>query len=163
MISQTYLQAYASQHTGQTQAWDQAAKLYREAHFWARLGGLASRLTGRSRRLLSLDNAGADGSDTSGHFAGLRTVPLGRIRGTEGRQDDFDIDFWPVQEHSQQRWLRVAMARQRGMTLPPVELIQVGDTYFVRDGHHRVSVARAMGEQSIEAEVTVRGREHRAR
>lgn len=153
MINQAYLQAYASQHNGQAQAWAQATKLYGEAQFRARLSGFVSRLTGRSRRLLSLDSVATDGSAVSRHHAGLRTVPLSRIRGTEGRDDDFDIDFWPIQEHNKQRWLQVAMARQRGQNLPPVELIQVGDTYFVRDGHHRVSVARALGEQSIDAEV----------
>jgi len=49
----------------------------------------------------------------------------------------------------------IAAARQMGRTLPPVELIQIGDLYFVRDGHHRISVARGMGQEHIDAEVTV--------
>jgi hypothetical protein len=49
----------------------------------------------------------------------------------------------------------VAKARLKGVTLPPVELIQVGDVYFVRDGHHRISVARAFGQEHVDAEVTV--------
>jgi hypothetical protein len=53
------------------------------------------------------------------------------------------------------RWLRVAAARDQGKVLPPVVLVQVGDVYFVRDGHHRISVARALGQLDIEAEVTV--------
>jgi hypothetical protein len=52
-------------------------------------------------------------------------------------------------------WLSVAVARQRGKSLPPVKLIQVGDVYYVQDGHHRISVARALGQRDIEAEVTV--------
>ena len=68
---------------------------------------------------------------------------------------DFDAQFRPTQTHSQGRWLSVATARLQGVPLPPVELIQVGDTYFVRDGHHRVSVARALGELDIDAEVRV--------
>jgi hypothetical protein len=51
--------------------------------------------------------------------------------------------------------LGIATARQRGKPLPPVELIQVGDVYFVRDGHHRISVARALGQRDIGAEVMV--------
>jgi hypothetical protein len=47
------------------------------------------------------------------------------------------------------------MARDESVPLPPIKLIQVGDCYYVRDGHHRLSVARALGEQFIEAEVTV--------
>jgi hypothetical protein len=53
------------------------------------------------------------------------------------------------------RWLRVAAARDQGKVLPPVVLVQVGDVYFVRDGHHRISVARALGQLDIEAEATV--------
>jgi hypothetical protein len=53
------------------------------------------------------------------------------------------------------RWLRVAAARDQGKVLPPVVLVQVEDVYFVRDGHHRISVARALGQLDIEAEVTV--------
>ena len=53
------------------------------------------------------------------------------------------------------RWLGVAAARDHGKVLPPVVLVQVGGVYFVRDGHHRISVARALGQLDIEAEVTV--------
>jgi hypothetical protein len=87
--------------------------------------------------------------------AGLHTVPIGQIRGSEGRCSDFDRDFHPLQDHSRGRWLRVARARDEDKVLPPVELVQVGDIYFVRDGHHRISVARALGQLDIEAEVTV--------
>jgi hypothetical protein len=54
-----------------------------------------------------------------------------------------------------ERWLRVAEAYRRGMSLPPVQLIKAGESYFVRDGHHRISVARALGQQEIDAEVVV--------
>jgi hypothetical protein len=53
------------------------------------------------------------------------------------------------------RWLSVAAARDQGKGLPPVVLVQVGDVYFVRDGHHRIAVARALGQLDIEAQVTV--------
>ena len=52
-------------------------------------------------------------------------------------------------------WLSVAVARQRGKSLPQVQLIQVGDVCFCRDGYHRIPVARALGQRDIEAEVTV--------
>jgi hypothetical protein len=87
--------------------------------------------------------------------AGIRTVPISKIRGSEGRSEDFDREFHPLRLHNQGRWLSVATARQRGVVLPPVELIQIGDIYFVRDGHHRISVAKAFGQEEIEAEVTV--------
>jgi hypothetical protein len=87
--------------------------------------------------------------------AGLHTVPIEQIRGSEGRSNDFDRSFYPLQDHCKGRWLRVAQARNGDKVLPPVELVQVGGVYFVRDGHHRISVARALGQLDIEAEVTV--------
>jgi hypothetical protein len=84
-------------------------------------------------------------------------VPLSQIRGSasSARCYDFDADFRPLKHHSESRWQRIAAARQQGRKLPPVALVQVGNTYFVEDGHHRISVARAYKEQAIEAEVIV--------
>ena len=89
------------------------------------------------------------------HFDGVRPVPLRQIHGTEGRSRDFDWNFKPLQTHTQSRWLSVATARLKGIGLPPVTLLQIGENYFVRDGHHRVSVAMALGEAYIDAEVTL--------
>jgi hypothetical protein len=88
------------------------------------------------------------------HYLGVQSVPIERIQGSEGRIEDFDNAFNPVHERSRSRWLSVASVRLAGAELPPVELIQVGDIYFVRDGHHRISVAKALGERFIDAEVT---------
>jgi hypothetical protein len=89
------------------------------------------------------------------HYTGHRTVALDLIRGSEDRAEDFDRDFFPLGHHNRNRWMGIAMARQQGIAMPAVQLIQVGDLYFVRDGHHRISVARALGEAYVEAEVTV--------
>jgi len=82
-------------------------------------------------------------------------VPICQIRGSENRAGDFDRDFNPLRDHNQGRWQRVAEARQLGKALPPVDLVQVEELYFVRDGHHRISVAQALGQQEIEAKVVV--------
>jgi len=132
-----------------------AARKWRDARFHGRLGQVWSLLTGRSRRLLHLSAFRAAGSLLGAHSAGIRTVPISKIRGSEGRSEDFDQEFRPLRLHNQGRWLSVAAARQRGVALPPVELIQIGEIYFVRDGHHRISVAKAFGQDEIEAEVTV--------
>jgi hypothetical protein len=87
-------------------------------------------------------------------FIGTRSVLISLIRGSEGRIEDFDAAFNPRRLHSRQRWSSIAMAWKQGITLPPVDLIQVGDSYFVRDGHHRVSVLKAMGQAYIDAQVT---------
>jgi hypothetical protein len=87
--------------------------------------------------------------------AGLQLVPIAKIRGSEGRCDDFDADFRPLKSHNRDRWVSVALARSHDVALPPAELVQVNDAYFVRDGHHRISVAKLAGQLEIEAEVTV--------
>ena len=89
----------------------------------------------------------------SRHYSGLRTVEINKIRGSEGRSRDFDISFLPLLENQRDRWQSVATARLEDKPLPPIELVQVGDTYFVRDGHHRISVAKALGEEFIEANI----------
>jgi hypothetical protein len=119
---------------------------------WAQVWSI---LTGHSRCLLPLEEIEAVCTVHIHRSAVLRTVPLSQIRGSEGRSDDFDCDFNPLQDYNKARWLNIAAARQRGKALPPVELIQVGDIYFVLDGHHRISVARAMGQRDIEARVMV--------
>lgn len=108
-----------------------------------------------SRRLLDLSEIERTCRVEARTYAGLRTVPIEQIRGSEGRCTDFDRDFHPLQDHCRCRWLRVAAAHEQDKVLPPVVLVQVVDVYFVRDGHHRISVARALGQLDIEAEVTV--------
>jgi hypothetical protein len=128
---------------------------YRRVTFMGSLHRVWSSLPGRSNKLLSLDAVTDRLPVISRHYAGIRAVPIRRIRGSEERSDDFDADFRPTQTHTKDRWVRIAMARRLGTMLPAVELIQLGDDYFVRDGHHRVSVARAMGEEYLDAEVIV--------
>lgn len=88
-----------------------------------------------------------------GHARGTQNVPLDRVVGSEGRMGDFDAGFHPLRDEGRSRWMGVAAARLRQVPLPRVQLLQVGDEYYVRDGHHRISVARALGEEFIEAEV----------
>lgn len=110
------------------------------------------KLLGRQRRLLDL-KAECEGLNGR-HYLGIQSVSLNQIVGSEGRENDFDAEFRPRQANDLDRWIGVATARQLGKPLPPVDLIQIGDRYFVRDGHHRISVARARGEMEIEATVT---------
>jgi hypothetical protein len=88
------------------------------------------------------------------HYAGQMSVPLDRMRGSEGRTEDFDDNFYPLHDRMRSRWLNVASMRLAGDGLPAVELIHTSGIYFVRDGHHRISVAKALGEAYIDAEVT---------
>jgi hypothetical protein len=85
---------------------------------------------------------------------GLRVVPLHSIVGTIDRARDFDRGFRPTSRRVRSRWEQIAAAMRRGESMPPVDLVKVGELYFVRDGHHRVSVARALGMSDIDAYVT---------
>jgi hypothetical protein len=133
----------------------EALQLYRKARIRAWLGKVWSVLTGHSRRLFQLELVRATCAVRGSHYAGTQSVPIRQILGSEGRYDDFDTDFRPLQARTKKRWLSIALARYKGMILPMVELIQVGDIYFVRDGHHRISVARALGQTYVDAKVIV--------
>ncbi len=88
--------------------------------------------------------------------AGRREIPVGAIRGTlePSRATQFDPDFRPA-PIARTRWQRVWLAEERGTTLPPISVVAFGDEYVLRDGHHRVSVARARGAVTIDAMVDV--------
>jgi hypothetical protein len=85
---------------------------------------------------------------------GLKVVPLDQIVGSVDRGRDFDRRFRPTSARSRGRWEQIAAAARRGESFPPVDLVKVGQLYFVRDGHHRVSVARALGRTDIDGYVT---------
>jgi hypothetical protein len=86
--------------------------------------------------------------------AGVEVVALDAIVGTVDRERDFDRSFRPTSGRVRSRWENIAAAMRRGEPLPPVDLLRIGEIYFVRDGHNRVSVARALGRRDIEAYVT---------
>lgn len=80
-------------------------------------------------------------------------VPLAQVVGTVHRPDDFDAEFRLVSAHLQDRWRRLVEAMSNGVEPEPVDLVQLGDLYFVVDGHHRVSVARHLGRLVVTARV----------
>ncbi|UCG25623.1 MAG: hypothetical protein JSW55_06445 [Chloroflexota bacterium] len=127
--------------------------------FWRLFAG------GFWRRVKSIFGQGQDGlhnlavvtQDTafeSSRHVGATTVPVDLITGSEGKSQEFDREFRPLKSFSRDRWISIAVARLQGKSLPPVELIKVGDEYYVRDGHHRISVARAYGQVEVDAVVT---------
>ena len=89
----------------------------------------------------------------------MKTVEVEKIVGSVGRCRDFDESFLPVRISVSGRWSRVDRAYHQGIELPAVSLYKIGDAYFVRDGNHRVSVARYHGAAAIDAEVVeIKGR-----
>ena len=85
---------------------------------------------------------------------GVQTIPVESIVGSvDRRRGEFDRSFRPASAQLRSRWERIAMARRRGERMPPIEVFRVGELHFVQDGHHRVSVARALGDAMIDAHV----------
>jgi hypothetical protein len=130
-----------------------AVNKYNQAARAAGLKRLLAFLTGRPQRMTSLNEQIAQKGLPSSSYAGVQAVNVNRICGSESRSEDFDREFHPVRQTTRERWIRIARAWMEEKTLPPVELIQVGRDYYVRDGHHRISVARSFGQQYIEAEI----------
>ncbi len=132
-----------------------AIRHFQDAHMQAFLQDWLKRIRGESTDLLNYDEVRRIlQAREVGVRPQLQEVPLDKIVGSVGRYKDFNSAFLPKNEALQERWARVDAARETLAGLPPVDLIQVGDFYFVRDGNHRVSVARAHGEDTIEAYVT---------
>jgi len=86
-------------------------------------------------------------------YVGMKSVPINKIIGSEGRYRDFDNHFLPRSGYLRQRWERVDQAHLTDIPLPPIQLYEIGGMYFVRDGNHRVSVAKAQGVEFIDAEI----------
>lgn len=85
---------------------------------------------------------------------GLRVIRLDSIVGSVDRDREFDRRFRPTSGQVRERWQRLALAQRRGESVPPIEVYRIGDMHFVLDGHHRVSVAHALGLATIDAYVT---------
>ncbi len=85
---------------------------------------------------------------------GTQLIPISSIIGSVGRYRDFDRAFLPLEGANRERWQRLDVAFNELRDLPPIEVYKIGEVYFVRDGNHRVSVAKANGLDMIEARVT---------
>jgi len=121
----------------------------------ARLRALVARIRREhtSNRLLSFDDVRREHAANNRLHRGTRVVEVDQIVGSVGRWREFDRSFLPARASGGKRWKRIDRAFQRGEDLPPVELYQIGDAYFVVDGHHRVSVARYHDVPTVEAAV----------
>jgi hypothetical protein len=91
---------------------------------------------------------------TGEHHIGHQVITLDTIVGSVDRSRDFDRRWRPTSSRPRERWERMATAQRRGVAMPPISVYRVGELHFVRDGHHRVSIARAMGWRTIEADIT---------
>jgi hypothetical protein len=120
----------------------------RQKAFWDEIKGFISR---RSNRLLPFDEVKDKLEVCFVRDLGVQTVPIDSIVGSEGRYLSFTRHFLPLEDDLRDRWKRVNKAHYAKHSLPPVALYKVCDAYFVKDGHHRISVARTKGVKHIEA------------
>jgi hypothetical protein len=115
---------------------------------------ILSILTGANNELLPYDEVREQIPIRGQHYLGSMQVPIDKIVGSMGRYHDFDRAFLPIQIHTKDRWVSIDKAHYAQRELPPVELYKLGEIYFVKDGNHRISVARERGQEFIDAYVT---------
>lgn len=128
---------------------------FQRAHFKAERRRLLARLTGKPLDLLPFEALlGALKTYQAMPHRNAEMIPLDRIIGSVGRYKDFDRSFLPRSQALGERWTGINRLMASGTGVPPIEVFKVGDAYFVSDGNHRVSVARASGLTDIEAYVT---------
>jgi hypothetical protein len=130
---------------------------FQRARRRAIIAGLVARLRGdpdETGVVLPYEEVIAALGFVSEQSVGLTVVPLNAIVGSVDRTRDYDRRFRPTSGRTRGRWEQIAAAARRGESFPPVDLMRIGELYFVRDGHHRVSVARALGRTDIDAYVT---------
>jgi len=130
-----------------------AQNAFRRARGKAFLRAVWSTLQRRPNRLLAYDEVREKLRVGGPVYRGMESVALDKIIGSVNRYLEFDGAFLPSQSFTEDRWKNVGRAYYADVNLPPVKLYQVGDVYFVVDGNHRVSVARELGREFIDAEV----------
>jgi hypothetical protein len=136
-----------------TRQYNVALSQFRAALRRGKIARLRSRILHRPDRLYDLDTLKQTFSMRGSFYSGIQAVLIDSIIGSEGRATDFDLDFRPTSEAVRERWVNMAIVYLSRLPLPPIQLTQIGDAYFVRDGHHRISVSRAFGQAAMDAEV----------
>jgi nucleotide-binding universal stress UspA family protein len=137
-----------------TLVYNSAVEDFKRARRTAAMQQMMARLTGKSADLLAYDDVCHYLKSSDGVKQGVREIPLDAIVGSVGRYQDFTRTFWPKNDSDEERWVRVKTAVNDMVGMPPIDVYQVGDVYFVIDGNHRVSIARQLGSDSITARVT---------
>lgn len=119
--------------------------------FWRKV---LKKLSGGNNELLPFDSVREQLPMKGQHYIGFKQVPIDQIVGSLGHYRDFDRAFLPLQKRTRNRWISIDRAHYEEVELPPVDLYKMGEVYFVKDGNHRVSVARERGQTFVDAYVT---------
>ena len=131
----------------------QASDDFNRARNKARFTNIFNIINPEKKELLSYYDVKNITKPKSQTYRGMQVVNINQIIGSEGRYKDFSKAFLPKKEHLRQRWESIDRAHLSDVILPPISLFKIGDVFFVRDGNHRVSVAKMQGTMSIDAEV----------
>ncbi len=132
-----------------TQAEEDFAKARNKAFF----NEIQHLLTPEEASLISLNDVKQMIKPINETYQGMKVIPISKIVGSEGRYKDFDNRFFPKSSHLKNRWQHVDEAAIKAIDLPPIKVYEIAGLYFVRDGNHRVSVAKTRGTEFIDAEV----------
>jgi hypothetical protein len=139
---------------GPLKSWESANQDFRRARSRATLEEIIARLTGRSAELLCYADVRQNLTATAPASRRLQDIPIDAIVGSVGRCTDFTRSFLPLKDSDRARWANVELAMSDLRGLPPIEVYQIDQVYFVVDGNHRVSIARQFGAAYIQAYVT---------
>jgi hypothetical protein len=131
----------------------QARDDFNKARSKATISSLLNALTPERQQLLSLEDVKNLVKPKTQTYKGMQTVDIDLIVGSEGRYEDFNATFLPKRDFIRGRWESIDRAHLSNITLPAIKLYEIGGLYFVRDGNHRVSVAKSQGVMAIDAEV----------
>ena len=137
-------------------SFSQARDDFRKARKTASLQHVIAQITGKSIDLLPYNEITRRLRASGGSDRGLQDVPIEMIVGSVGRYSDYSRSFLPLLDCDRERWVgvMVEITTPGKAGLPPVELYKIGDAYFVKDGHHRISVAKRLHAKFISAYVT---------
>lgn len=138
----------------QSAIYEEAKRDFRRARQRGALESVLAQLTGKSSQLLPYGAVSEQLRVGEATPRGLKEIPLDAIVGSVGRYGDFTRSFLPLRKTGQERWARVRAAFDSVEQMPPIVVYRLGDSYFVLDGNHRVSVARTLGATHIPAYVT---------
>jgi hypothetical protein len=125
-----------------------------EARLQALYDGIRALLARRSNSLIPFDVIRQRLGSSGESYLGLQSIPVDKIVGSENRHRDFSLGFRPKKNLSRHRWIKIDQAFKEMRNLPPIVVYELGGLYFVRDGNHRVSVAKDQGVAFIDAEVS---------
>ncbi|MEO0560828.1 MAG: hypothetical protein AAF125_01855 [Chloroflexota bacterium] len=134
--------------------WQSAREDFGQLYWRGIMGRIWTRLRRKQVALVDIRDAAENVQRLQIVDRGIQTIRVDAIYGSTQRNSNFDMNFRPTRRRARNRWSRIRTAYFEDKTLPAIEVVRFGEQYFVADGHHRVSVAKFLGQVFIDAHVT---------